>query len=465
MPRSTTTQWEFGDLFPKETGRKILTVSEITASVRKLLESNFGVVWVSGEITNLKVQSSGHSYFTLKDANAQIQCVLFRTAGAGIRHLLADGKKVLVNGELTVYEPRGQYQIRVVTVELQGQGALQEAFERLKQKLQGEGLFAPERKRPIPKYPQRLGLATSLSGAAIRDVLHVIQRRHSSLEIVVAPCQVQGQAAGREIASALHDLNEWSARQPPGNGLDLILITRGGGSLEDLWAFNEEIVARAIHASKLPVISAVGHEIDFTISDFVADLRAATPSAAAELITEGVFSSAKFVARAVEWLRQQTERGLRRRLDLFVSLRSRLGRCAPRRRLQDQSLLLDEAQSRLFRAVQAALRTKSLAAQAARERLARLHPSASVKRLRERAETARLQLGRKAFQTCDRVKARFETAQSKLQLLSPAQVLSRGYSITLDDQTGSVLRSAGSVNPGQILRTKLRDGEVRSKSL
>jgi exodeoxyribonuclease VII large subunit len=464
MTRAATTQWEFGELFPKETGRKILTVSEITAGVRKLIESNYGTVWISGEVTNLRVQPSGHSYFTLKDASAQIQCVLFRSEGAAVRHLLADDAKMLVQGELTVYEPRGQYQIRVLTVEAQGRGALQEAFERLKQKLQAEGLFAPERKRPIPKYSERLGLVTSLAGAAIQDVFHVIQRRHPGLEILVAPCQVQGQGAAREIAAAIADLNQWSARQPPGRKLDLILITRGGGSLEDLWAFNEEIVARAIHASALPVVSAVGHEIDFTIADFVADLRAATPSAGAEIITEGVFSSAAFVAQAFEWMRHQTGRGLRRREELFASIRVRLQRSHPRRRLQDQSLLLDEAQTRFLRAARAQLRAKAASSRGAAGRLARLHPAATLGALRERLETVRVRLAKQTRQIFDRATTRFAAAQGRLQLLSPRQVLARGYSITLDDQTGAVIRSAASVKPGQALRSKLHDGEVRSRS-
>ncbi len=320
MGRPVKSQWDFGELFPPEQTRKVLTVTELTWQIKRLLEGQIGQVWVTGEITNLRAQNSGHIYFTLKDAGSQVNCVLFRGELQADRSLMQDGRKILVCGELTVYEPRGQYQLRVTKVELQGLGALQVAFEKLKQKLNAEGLFARERKRPLLKYPQRIGLVTSPTGAAIRDVLHVVERRNPSLEIILAPCRVQGDGAAREIAAAIRLLNDFNQKEvrarnlvppPEQPKLDLILVTRGGGSLEDLWAFNEEIVARAIFDSAVPVVSAVGHEIDFTISDFVADVRAATPSAAAEIITEGVFSSCQFVAEAAARLgqlaRQQVE--------------------------------------------------------------------------------------------------------------------------------------------------------------
>src|SRR5664280_1128052 len=329
--------WDFGELFPAEQTRKVLSVSELTAQVRRLLEQQVGSIWVTGEVTNLRVQSSGHIYFTLKDANAQLSCVLFRGETVTHRELLQDGQKLLLQGEVTVYEARGQYQLIVRAVELQGIGALQVAFEKLKQKLQAEGLFAQERKRPLPKYPQCIGLVTSPTGAAIRDVLHVVRRRNPSLEIILAPCRVQGDGAAREVADAIRMLNEWNARaglpaapgQLPkgGHRIDLILVTRGGGSLEDLWAFNEEIVARAVFESQVPVVSAVGHEIDFTISDFVADVRAATPSAAAEIITEGVFASRQFVEGLV-WRMMQAH---------------------PRKRLDESLQRLDDLQAGLLR--------------------------------------------------------------------------------------------------------------------
>src|SRR5882762_3000947 len=237
MNRTAKTQWDFGELFPVEQiARRVLSVSELTWQIRRLLEQHVGRIWVTGEITNLRNQSSGHLYFTLRDAAAQLSCVLFRGETQVDRALLVDGRRVNLQGDVTVYETRGQYQLRVTAVELQGIGALQAAFEKLKQQLNAEGLFAPERKRPLPRYPQRIGVVTSPTGAAIRDVLHVVRRRNPGLEIILAPCRVQGDGAAAEIATAIRLLNGFSAM----GGLDLILVTRGGGSLEDLWAFNEE---------------------------------------------------------------------------------------------------------------------------------------------------------------------------------------------------------------------------------
>src|ERR1043166_2961656 len=354
MPRSSKSQWDFGELFPSEPPRRVWTVSELTAQVKRVLEKELGAVRVTGEVTNLRAQSSGHIYFTLKDAGSQLNCVLFRGVAVENRSVLQDGRKLILEGDLTVYEPRGQYQLIVRAVEMQGIGALQLAFERLKQRRQAEGLFAPERKRPLPKYPQRIGLVTSPTGAAIRDVLHVIRRRHPSLEIVFVPCRVQGEGSAEEVAAAIRLLNDFAARAEalkssrleasaaptlppfhPSTHLDLILLTRGGGSLEDLWAFNEEVVARAVFDSVIPVVSAVGHEIDFTISDFVADVRAATPSAAAEIITEGVFGSRNFVAEAGARMSQLVRQRLGRERDQAQRLLQRAARAHPRRRLNE----------------------------------------------------------------------------------------------------------------------------------
>src|SRR5215468_5248076 len=320
MGRPAKSQWDFGELFPPESigaARKIFSVSELTGNIRRVLEKQLGKVWVTGEITNLRAQSSGHIYFTLKDAAAQLSCVLFRGEVQVDRGVLQDGRKVNLEGEITVYEARGQYQLRVLAAELQGIGPLQIAFERLKQKLNAAGWFAPERKRSLSKYPKRMGLVTSPTGAAIRDILNVVERRNRSLEILLAPCKVQGAGAAEEIAAAIRLLNEYQLRSRGGSELDLILVARGGGSLEDLWAFNEEIVARAIFDSALPVVSAVGHEIDFTICDFVADLRAATPSAAVEIITEGVFSKCAFFAAAASRMSQLAAQQLAGKADVL----------------------------------------------------------------------------------------------------------------------------------------------------
>src|SRR5689334_1322079 len=272
-----------GDLF-QETS-KILSVSELTRSIRGALETKFRSVWVQGEVSNYKAHPNGHQYFTLKDARAQIACVIWRDAMAPLRQPLADGARIQVLGTVTVYEARGQYQLSVQIVQPFGQGVLQAKFEALKRKLEAEGLLDPARKRALPKFPRRIGIVTSPSGAAIRDILNILQRRAPWLSILISPVRVQGTGAAQEIAVAIRELatpNENFA------SVDLIIVTRGGGSIEDLWEFNEEIVARTIASVNVPIVSAIGHEVDFTIADFDADLRAPTPSAAAELIVPDI---------------------------------------------------------------------------------------------------------------------------------------------------------------------------------
>jgi exodeoxyribonuclease VII large subunit len=459
MPRQAKSQWDFGELFPREQTRKVLSVTELTWQIKRLLEQQVGELWVTGEVTNLRIQSSGHIYFTLKDAGAQLNCVLFRGESQVDRALLQDGRKVTLQGDVTVYEPRGQYQLRVTKVELQGIGALQAAFEKLKQKLKAEGLFAPERKRPLPRYPQRLGLVTSPTGAAIRDVLHVVERRNPALEIILAPCRVQGQGAAEEIAAAIQLLNEFNAAQ---SSIDLILVTRGGGSLEDLWAFNEEVVARAIFDSALPVVSAVGHEIDFTISDFVADLRAATPSAAAEIITEGVFSSCQFLSAAAARIQQLAQQQLGDKQHLLTQLRQRLTRIHPRRRLDDWLQRLDELQTSLSRCVKHGARQQRVAWRTLTERLLRVRPAVLLGQKREVLLQAEHRLHDQARHHLERRRNRLDPLAARLRLLGPEQVLSRGYSITTDAVTGKVLRAATEVKAGQRLKTRLKAGEVFS---
>jgi len=435
VSKQSKSQWDFGELFPAEQTRKIFSVGELTEQIRRLLEKQIGSIWISGEVTNFRAQSSGHIYFTLKDASAQISCVLFRGETMPHRELISDGQKILVQGDVTVYEARGNYQIIVRAVELQGVGALQIQFEKLKQKLAAEGLFAPERKRSLPKFPQRIGLVTSPTGAAIRDVLHVIQRRNPALEIILAPCRVQGDGAAREISKAIQLLNEF------GN-LDLILVTRGGGSMEDLWAFNEEIVARAIFESKILVVSAVGHEIDFTISDFVADIRAATPSAAAEIITEGIFSSCKFLSQCGERMRQLFRQQIKDKEFLLEQVSQRLARAHPRRKFQNWLQRLDDLQNSLSRCAKHGARHSQIVLRNLSERLHRIRPSQFLKQRREQ----------------------LRQIQKQLNLLGPEQVLSRGYSITMDAGSGKVLRDAKKIAAGQKLKTRLKTGDIISKA-
>ena len=468
MAKPVKTQWEFGELFPREPTRKVLTVTELTWQIKRLLEQQVGETWVTGEVTNLRVQSSGHIYFTLKDAGAQLNCVLFRGETQVDRSLLQDGRKVTLQGEVTVYEPRGQYQLRVTKIELQGIGALQAAFEKLKQKLKAEGLFAPERKRALPRYPQRIGLVTSPTGAAIRDVLHVVQRRNPALEIILAACRVQGEGAAQEIAGAIRLLNEFSAAQAAEGerqlALDLILITRGGGSLEDLWAFNEEVVARAIFDSALPVVSAVGHEIDFTISDFVADVRAATPSAAAEIITEGVFSSSQFLAEVAQRIRQLALQQMDDKRDELMQMTQRLARVHPRRRLNDWLQRLDDAQTSLLRCVKQGARQQRLAWQALYERLGRVRPALLLRQKREALAQAERRLHEQVCGHLEKWRSSLSALEGRLRLLGPEQVLARGYSITTDAESGKVLREAKEVKAGQRVKSRLKAGEIFSRA-
>ena len=455
-------QWDFGELFTPEQTRVVLTVGELTAKIRRVLEKEVASVWVSGEVTNLRAQASGHIYFTLKDAAAQLSCVLFRGEAAANREFLQDGQKLLLNGELTVYEVRGQYQMLVRAIEPQGMGALQIAFEKLKRKLQGEGLFETARKRPLPRYPRRLGIVTSPTGAAIRDVLHVIERRAPGLEIILAPSRVQGDGAAKEIAEAIRLLNEWSASLPLAERLDVILVTRGGGSLEDLWAFNEEAVARAIFESEVPVVSAVGHEIDFTISDFVADVRAATPSVAAEIITEGFMASRHFLAESERRLRQVVRLQLELNRDSINELLARLTRLHPRRRIQERQQQLDDLQTALVRGARRGFRDHGQAVEQLRQRLARLKPPLLLTQQRRGVGELARRLMVPARRSIELRRASVSELETRLRLLAPENVLARGYSITSDSATGKILRNSAEAKPGQRLKTRVKTGEIRS---
>lgn len=497
MDKQAKSQWDFGELFPTEQIRRVLSVSELTTQVKRLLEKQVGTVWVTGEVTNLRAQSSGHIYFTLKDVAAQLSCVLFRGAAATQREFLKDGQKVLLQGDVTVYEARGQYQLIVQAVELQGVGALQIAFERLKQKLAAEGLFAPERKRPLPEYPQRIGLVTSPTGAAIRDVLHVVGRRNPGLEIILAPCRVQGEGAAAEVAEAIRLLNEWAAgveagepvgkwesgKEPPSPSpahplthlpsqspianrqlpIDLILLTRGGGSLEDLWAFNEEVVARAIFESAIPVVSAVGHEIDFTISDFVADVRAATPSAAAEIITENVFASREFVAEAPAILARRVRQLVAARWESFEALRHRVRQAHPQGRVNECLQRLDDLSSAIVRCGRQAIRESGVQCANLAGRLARARPKQVIQQRKDLLAQAWRRFAEHAQRQLQERRQEVHELQARLRLLGPEQVLARGYSITMDAATGEVLRNAAEIKAGQRLRTRLKSGEMRSR--
>lgn len=412
--------------------RKIYRIAEITRLIKLTIEEEFGRVWVEGELSNVSRPASGHIYFTLKDESAQIKAALFRGSQRGLSVDIRDGLQVRVYGEITVYERSGQYQIIVRKVEEAGKGSLQEAFEKLKKKLAEEGLFEPERKQPIPLLPQHVGVATSPTGAAIRDILSVVSRRFPNLHIVIAPVRVQGRGAAAEIAEAIANLNAI------GN-LDVMIVGRGGGSLEDLWAFNEEIVARAIAGSRIPIISAVGHETDFTISDFTADLRVPTPSAAAELVVGRKEDFEKRIEQASQHLVQTLEtRKLELKNRFIAASRSYVFR-EPQHLVEQSTKHLSSMLDRMTH------ETRSLLAQQ-----------------QQRVD----ELGLRLFHRMELRKGdrKQDLRRLKLQLLalSPRAVLARGYSITRDKE-GRIVKSAAQIGTGDKIKTQLTDGTVESE--
>ena len=451
-------QWDFGELFSKEEARRVLSVSELTKKIKRQIEEVVGQIWVEGEITNLRRQSSGHIYFSIKDDNTQLSCVLFRGVRMSQRDMIEDGQKVVLHGSLTVYEARGQYQLIVKTVELQGIGALQVQFERLKSSLNGEGLFDTARKRKLPSINERIGIVTSLSGAALRDVLHVVHRRQPTLEIVIVDSRVQGAGAEVEIIEGIEWLNSWARSEP----LDLILITRGGGSIEDLWAFNEESLARSIFSSVVPVVSAVGHEIDYTISDFVADFRAATPSAAAEIITSGgVMIQEKLGSIAARLNRAAIRRFryINREIEANVE---RMARCHPMRQLQQRMQRVDDLYGDLIQGGREFLKQQDAHMGNISDRLVRVRPSKILKDRNKELELRKRQFHDIAKRRIEQLKRDVEAFNDRLRLLDPKNIVSRGYSITTDAKTGRILRSAKKTHSGQTIITQISDGDIES---
>ena len=460
MSREQQSLWDFDSLPEQGEARKVYGVAELNRKAKGLLENQLGTVWVDGQITGLRRQSSGHIYFGIKDEKGQLGCALFRGTDAENRSLIEDGTQVLLQGDVTLFEARGQYQLIVRKVEPLGQGALQVKFEKLKRKLEAEGLFAPGRKRPLPCYPARIGLVTSPTGAAIRDVLHVVLRRNPSLQIVLEPCRVQGATAAAEIAKAVQRLNQWSSRQS--ESLDLILLTRGGGSLEDLWAFNEEVLARAVHESALPVVSAVGHEVDILITDFVADVRAATPSVAGELITEGVFASRGDLTSIAAYLLRLAKGGVVSARRELSRLNHRLGRVHPRRALDDSFQRLDNQLDDLNRLAKQGAAARREHLRLANQRLLSRRPTSLLARRRDQLGWLQRHLAEMPSRALGKRAASLEQAASRLELLSPKSVMARGYSITRDAATGVVLRDPKNAKTGQILRTQFHAGEISS---
>lgn len=436
----------------------VLSVTELTRSVRELIEGTLGEVWVEGEVGNYRKQASGHQYFTLKDDRCQLACVLFFRPG--LRHAsmtLAEGMLVHVRGLMTVYEARGQYQLTVNLVQAAGAGLLAAKFEALKRKLAAEGLFDASRKRPIPRFPKAIGIVTSPTGAAIADMLNILHRRAPWIEILINPVRVQGAGAAAEIAAAVDEFN--TGELPP---VDVIVVARGGGSTEDLWEFNEEALARAIAASAVPVVSAVGHEIDFTIADFVADLRAPTPSAAAELIAP---DSAALLRRfeqlegALERAVRETVRGRQTQLALILS--SALFR-EPKARLEALAQQLDDTSERLARGASERLTLARQRLEAVHGRLREHRPDQLLRIRRHEVAALGERLERGFAGRMEALRGRMEHAGNLLRVLGPQSTLNRGYSITRKED-GGILHSVAEATPGTPLLTQLADGEIRSR--
>jgi exodeoxyribonuclease VII large subunit len=439
---------------------QVLSVTDLTRRVKDLLEEKFPSLWVEGELSNLRSPSSGHVYFTLKDANAQLAVVLFRGVAAKVGFALKDGLQVIAFGDVSVYERSGQYQLVARQLLPKGLGALQLAFEELKQRLAKEGLFDTARKKPIPTLPQHIGLVTSPTGAAIRDFLNIINRRFPNVHVVINPVRVQGDGAATEIAAAIDEFNALhaSGRLP----LDVLIVTRGGGSLEDLWAFNDEAVARALARSKIPTISAVGHEIDFTISDFVADLRAPTPSAAAELVVKAKDEYTRqfnqYQARLQKDLRLQLAEARQR----FSTLASSYVFRRPTETIRQYQQQLDDYAHRLRRAPAATVAAHRSRWETVAEKLNLLSPQALLVNWRQRLGAQEQRFQAAWARRTQATHHRLSQASAKLDLLSPNATLQRGYSITVIPETGRIVRSVTHVQPGTNISTKVLDGDFGS---
>jgi len=436
------------DLFAE---KRILTVSQVTSLIRETLEENFQHVWVEGEVSNLAVPASGHLYFTLKDAGAQLRCVLFRASARAIRFKISNGMGLILRGRISVYDQRGDYQFITEYLEPKGIGALQLAFLQLKEKLNREGLFDESRKKELPGLPRCIGVVTSSSGAALHDILTVLRRRQASVDVLILPVRVQGEGAAAEIAEAIRDFNRHGEA-------DVLIVGRGGGSLEDLWAFNEEVVARAVSSSRIPVISAVGHEVDFTIADFVADVRAPTPSAAAEMVVK---SREELDAHLVHLFRR-----LVLAADHLMSGRkSRIAGLV--RALKDPSLLvghlmqrIDDLSVRLERAFRSARQSRRESLTNYLHRLRLSKPALEVERNRERLIVRSAAMETAMARILERQREKISVSAAELHVLSPLATLDRGYSITRRPADGKIIRDSSWLEIDDILRLTFRKGSA-----
>jgi exodeoxyribonuclease VII large subunit len=433
--------------------RRVLSVTELTVQLRDLLETTFVEVWVEGELSNCRLWNTGHMYFTLKDASAQMRAVIFRSALRYLKFKPVDGLRVVARGRISVYEPKGEYQLVCEHMEPQGLGALQLAFEQLKKRLQAEGLFDAARKRPLPALPRKIGIVTSLDGAAIHDIIKVLRRRYANAHLVIRPARVQGDGAALDIARGLRALGRVA-------GVDVIIVARGGGSIEDLWAFNEEAVARAIAASPVPVISAVGHESDVSIADFVADLRAPTPSAAAEIVVAAKDQFCSRIDRLHDRLAASARarvQGLSRRVHIVAgrpAFAGLPGRVAMRGR---HAAELTHAAARLM---QAALALRERRVQQLQRRLALFDPGRRLETIRTRLVSGTGRLDAAIVRRRSRADAQLRDAARRLETLSPLAVLGRGYAVCWSADRRRIMRDAADIHAGETVQVTLARGEI-----
>ncbi len=436
------------NLFSEQT---ILTVSRLTSLLKDLIEDNFNQVWVEGELSNLALPASGHAYFTLKDSGAMLRGVMFRSCVKALKFKLEEGMSVIVRGRLSVYDQRGDYQLIAEYAEPKGIGALQAAFMQLKERLAGEGLFSEVHKQPLPAMPQRVGIVTSASGAAIHDILNVLGRRNAGLDLLIYPVRVQGEGAAAEIAAAIDNLNQLHI-------VDVLIVGRGGGSLEDLWAFNEELVARAVYRSKIPVISAVGHEIDWTICDFVADLRAPTPSAAAELVCTAKEELIHQLDALSHRLQQAISGQLRLRSQHLTGLHRALH--DPSRMLGHQVQRVDDLSERLDMALRNLLGRRSEQLARMEQYLAGLHPAVRISALRQELLLLSERSERRVCHHLESLGRSQGEATARLDTLSPLHTLSRGYSVVEQLHGGAIVKNAAELRIGQEVRLRLQQGSA-----
>jgi len=446
------------DARPTADPRRILSVTELTIRVRDALEQQIGQVWVEGELSNCRIWNTGHLYFTLKDESSQLRGFMFKSALRYLRFKPTDGTRVVARGRLSVYEPKGEYQLVCEHLEPQGLGALQLAFEQLKKRLQAEGLFDPARKRPLPALPRKIGIVTSLEGAAIRDIIKVLRRRYANAHLVICPARVQGADAAPEVARGLRQIG----RVP---GVDVVIVGRGGGSIEDLWAFNEEMVARAIARVPVPVISAVGHETDVTIADFVADVRAPTPSAAAELVVSRKDEFCSRIDRLQDRLRAAA-RGHVQTLSRRVHVAgSRSGFAAYPARLAMRGRHVGDLTHAVARVLRASIAVRARRLQVLERQLAGFDAGRRLAALRTRLVAADGRISGGIVRRQDRARGQLRTAVGRLESLSPLAVLGRGYAVAWNADKTRILREASSVAAGERVNVTLERGELHCEIL